>query len=313
MNAKHDRTQGVALARLTHDGVLRVAGADARAFLHGQLTNDIEHLPADRVRRAGWCTAKGRLLATLLVVPQADDFLLLLPRELVVSVMKRLRMFVLRAKATVDDDSERWEQFGLLGNGALQAFATQKGLEVPAAVHALARTQGAIVVRVEGDRARLLVPAGEAAALVERLGLRADAESHWMLEDIRMGLPQVVAATQELFVPQMLNFEAIAGLDFKKGCYPGQEIVARAQYRGQVKRHMRRARVAGSAAPAVGQDLFRDDLPGQACGTVVAVATLDGDSELLAVVPTGAAQGQPAVRLAPGGAALEWLPLPYAA
>ena len=312
MNANRENAQQVALARLTQDGVLRVAGADARAFLHAQLTNDIENLASDHVRRAGWCTAKGRLLATPLVVPQADDFLLLLPRELVNSVMKRLRMFVLRAKVTIEDDSGRWEHIGLLGEGALQTLSARMGVEIPAAVHALVRAHGAIVIRVEGDRARMLVAAGDVAALVERLGLRAVDESRWMMEDIRMGLPQVVAATQELFVPQMLNFEAIAGLDFKKGCYPGQEIVARARYRGQVKRHMRRARVAASAAPVVGQDLYCDDQPGQACGTVVAVAALDGDSELLAVVPTAAAQTQLPVRLAPGGTALEWLPLPYA-
>jgi len=291
---------------------MRVAGADARAFLHGQLTNDIEHLAPNQARRAGWCTAKGRLLATVLVVPQADDFLLLLPRELVASIMKRLKMFVLRAKVSVDDESERWAHYGVLGAGALQALEA-RDVQVPGEVRAVASSDTTIVVRVEGDRARILVPSDSSASLLERLGLREIDEARWALADIRMGVPRVVAATQDLFVPQMLNFEAVAGLDFKKGCYPGQEVVARAQYRGQVKRHMRRARVAPEAVPAVGQDLYCDEQSGQACGTVVAVAVADGEAEMLAVVPITAAQAQLPVRVSPGGPALEWLPLPYAA
>jgi folate-binding protein YgfZ len=310
MNAHNDRAQDVAIARLTQDGVIRVAGADARAFLHAQLTNDIEHLAADRVCRAGWCTAKGRLLATLLVVPQADDFLLLLPRELIAAVVKRLKMFVLRSKVTLDDESERWVQFGVIGAGALAA----QRIAVPSVLHGTLQSNAAIAIRVEGDRVRILAPAETASTLLDRLSLPTTAESRWLLEDIRSGVPQVVAATQELFVPQMLNFETVGGLDFKKGCYPGQEVVARAQYRGAIKRHMRRARFAGAEAPAVGQDLYCDDQPGQACGTVVAAAaTESGDGELLAVVPIAGSESRTLVRIAPGGAALEWLPLPYAA
>jgi folate-binding protein YgfZ len=276
------------------------------------LTNDVEHLAAGRVCRAGWCTAKGRLLATLLVVPQAADFLLLLPAELVGAVLKRLKMFVLRAKVTLDDESARWAQYGLLGAAALEWLAAQR-VQVPALLHATTHGERDIVIRVEGDRARILVPADAASSWVGGPGVRAVDEARWLLEDIRMGVPEVVAATQELFVPQMLNFEAVAGLDFKKGCYPGQEVVARARYRGQVKRHMRRARVTGGA-PAAGQDLYCDEPPGQACGTVVAVcAAENGASELLAVVPIAASESGTAVRVAPGGAALEWLPLPYAA
>jgi folate-binding protein YgfZ len=312
MNANSESGQDVAIARLTQDGTVRVAGVDARAFLHGQLTNDIEHLASNQARRAGWCTAKGRLLATVLVVPQADDLLLLLPRELVASVMKRLKMFVLRAKVTIEDESERWAQVGVLGAGGLQALAA-RNVQVPDKVLAVARSDATIVVRVEGDRARVLVPSDSAAAMLERLGLREVDESRWTLAEIRMGVPQVIAATQDLFVPQMLNFEAVGGLDFKKGCYPGQEVVARAQYRGQVKRHMRRARVAASAAPAVGQDLYCDDQSGQACGTVVAVGADGGETEILAVVSISSAQAQLPVRLSPDGPALEWLPLPYAA
>jgi folate-binding protein YgfZ len=314
MNASSDRREKVALVRLTREGVVRVAGADARAFLHGQLTNDIQSLAQDRVRRAGWCTAKGRLLATVLVLRDAEDFLLLLPTELVAGIVKRLRMFVLRSKVTVDDECARWAHYGLIGDGVDGVLAASK-IEFPdAALHAVARAEHSWFMRLEGGRVRVLVASDSASMEIDRLGLHGVDEARWTLEDIRAGVPQVVAATQELFVPQMVNFEAVGGLDFKKGCYPGQEVVARAQYRGQVKRQMRRARVADGTTPAAGQDLYCDDSPGQICGTVVASAAADGASELLAVVPIAADDTQgTTVRVSPGGAALEWLPLPYAA
>lgn len=310
MNAKDESAQDVAITRLTQDGVIRLGGADARAFLHSQLTNDIAHLAADRARRAGWCSAKGRLLATLLVVPLGEEFLLLLPEALVASMTKRLKMFVLRSKVTIENESADWAQYGVFGAGALDA----RSVQVPSELHAVVHGDGGIFIRVEGDRMRILAPADTGPALLERLDLPGAPESRWQLDDIRAGVPQVVVATQELFVPQMVNFEAVAGLDFKKGCYPGQEVVARAQYRGAVKRHMRRAHLAGAAAPAAGQDLYCDDQPGQPCGTVVAsAATESGDCELLAVVPIAASENRTPVRVTPGGAALEFLSLPYAA
>jgi tRNA-modifying protein YgfZ len=314
MNADNELREKVARARLTREGVLRVSGADARAFLHGQLTNDIASLAPDRVRRAGWCTAKGRLLATVLVLRDAEDFLLLLPRELVAGMVKRLRMFVLRSKVTIDDECERWAHYGLIGHGVDDVLAANT-IEVPdVALHAVARADGSWLMRLEGERVRVLVASDSESMPIDRLGLHSVDEARWTLEDIRAGIPQVVAATQELFVPQMVNFEAVAGLDFQKGCYPGQEVVARAQYRGQVKRHMRRARVADGTTPTAGQDLYCDDPPGQICGTVVTSAPADGASELLAVVPIASDEAQrTTVRLSPGGAPLEWLPLPYAA
>lgn len=308
---QNEAAKEFAYARLGREGVLHVAGDDARAFLHGQLTNDIEHLAPDRARLAGWCTAKGRLLATALVVPVESGFFLLLPRELVPLVAKRLRMFVLRAKVTLEDASERWAQFGLFGDAALPALAAQ-GVEIPDQAHAVVRAGDAIVVRVGADRARLLAPAPGPGALIERLGAAEADEARWQLEDIRMGLPQIVAATQDLFVPQMLNLEAIAAVDFKKGCYPGQEVVARAQFRGQVKRRMVRARMPAGATLTPGQDLFSDDQPGQPSGTVISAAPGNGGSELLAVIPTAAVEHQVPIRAAPDGPALEFLPLPYA-
>jgi len=239
-------------ARLSRYGLLSVTGDDAREFLHAQLTNDIRNLPADRAALAGWCSAKGRLLASFLVIPAPQGFLLQLARDLAAPVAKRLAMFVLRSKAKVADESERWAQDGLWD------------MDGPAEVS----WNGSIgTVRV-GERRYL-----QLGPLEEMKAASTAREEEWTLQEIRAGRPFITAATQDQFVPQMVNLEKLGAVDFQKGCYPGQEIVARAQYRGQVKRRMVQMR-----APA-GSDLR----PGQAFegGVVVDRA---GD-ELLAVMP----------------------------
>lgn len=238
-------------ARLNRYGLLVVTGADARAFLHAQLTNDISRLPADRSALAGWCTAKGRLLATMLVIPSADGFLLQLARDLAATVAKRLSMYILRSKVRIADESDAWAQYGVWDPASpLQGVAW------------------------EGDNVTVHVGTGRFLKLGKNLVLTPTiAEEAWSLEEIRAGRPLITAATQDQFVPQMVNLEALGGVDFQKGCYPGQEIVARAQYRGEVKRRMKRL-----PAPA-GAELK----PGQEFGGGVVVDAAAG--EVLAVVP----------------------------
>jgi folate-binding protein YgfZ len=244
-------------ARLTRYGLLCVTGTDARAFLHAQLTNDIEHLPADRAVLAGWCSAKGRLLASFLVVPAADGFLLQLARDLAAPVAKRLSMFILRAKVKITDESESWEQFGVWGTQFSNPEVSWRGKVV--------------TVRVGDARFLELAPRGEIQEPAN-----AD-EAQWALQEIRAGRPLITSATQDQFVPQMVNFEQIGAVDFKKGCYPGQEIVARAQYRGQVKRRMVHATAPAGVSLQPGAEFNG--------GTVVDVAPAESGSELLAVVP----------------------------
>jgi folate-binding protein YgfZ len=244
-------------ARLTRYGLLSVTGPDARAFLHAQLTNDIEHLAADRWALAGWCSAKGRLLASFIVVPSPQGFLLQLARDLAAPVAKRLAMFVLRAKVKISDETASWAQHGLWD-------ADITGPDV-------AWNGDVVTVRVEPRRYLQL---GPASALTQ--SPNAD-EVQWTLHEIRAGRPLITQATQDQFVPQMVNFEVIGGVDFRKGCYPGQEIVARAQYRGQVKRRLVHARAPAGVSLAPGQEFNG--------GTVVDVAPTDSGAELLAVVP----------------------------
>ena len=295
-------------AELKRLGMLSCTGDDAREFLHAQLTNDFSALAADRARYAGWCSAKGRLLANFLVVPQAQGFLLQLSRDLAPAVAKRLSMFVLRAKVKVTDASNEWTQFGLWGTGAAERLAAL-GMPVPTGDLVVAPDADAVVVRITQQHFVLLVKAAQR----DRVPGNSD-EGAWALEEIRAGRPLVVQATQDLFVPQMVNLERLGAVDFKKGCYPGQEIVARTQYRGVLKRRMVRARVAAAAA-APGNDLYADDLPGQASGTVVNAAPApEGGSELLAVVQISSLENAAAIRFgAADGPQLELLPLPFAA
>jgi tRNA-modifying protein YgfZ len=205
-------------ARLNRYGLLSVSGDDARDFLHAQLTNDIASLPAERAALAGWCSAKGRLLATFLVIPAPQGFLLQLARDLAPGVAKRLSMFVLRSKVKISDESDAWVQLGVWN--------------VEPSPSGIAWEDGRARVPVDEKRYLRLEPAGAVTS-----ACTGDEET-WYLQEIRAGRPLITAATQDQFVPQMVNLETLGGVDFQKGCYPGQEIVARAQYRGQVKRRM---------------------------------------------------------------------------
>ena len=238
-------------ARLTRYGLLSVTGKDAREFLHAQLTNDVLNLAPDRAVLAGWCSAKGRLLATFLVIPSPQGFLLQLARDLAPAVAKRLSMFVLRSKVTIADESDAWTQDGVWGMDWNKTGVTWEN--------------GRATVEVEKGRYLQLSPAPLAEPTAP--------ESAWTLQEIHAGRPFITGATQDQFVPQMVNLEKLGGIDFQKGCYPGQEIVARAQYRGQVKRRMVRLPAPAGVEIRPGQEFNG--------GTVVDSA----DGELLAVMP----------------------------
>jgi tRNA-modifying protein YgfZ len=236
-------------ARLNRYGLLVVTGADARDFLHAQLTNDIANLPADRAALAGWCTAKGRLLASMLVIPSADGYLLQLARDLALTVAKRLSMFIFRSKVKITDESEAWAQYGIWDDA----------LDVPG-------------VRWDGDVVTVRVAQDRFLRMGRTLSLTASKpEEAWTLEEIRAGRPLISAATQDKFVPQMVNFEALGAINFQKGCYPGQEIVARAQYRGEVKRRMARVQLPQGLQLKPGEEFQGGVIVDSAAGEALAV------------------------------------------
>ena len=216
-------------APLTDNALLSISGDDATAFLHGQFTNDVESLAVGAGQWNGWCSPKGRLLATFLLVRRAEGFLMMLPAELAPAIAKRLAMFVLRSKVTIRDATASHALWGVAGAGAVQA----------------ARKAADLVVPIDATRALAIAAAG---ATLD--GVPAGTTDDWALAMIHAGIPVITAATQDAFVPQMANFELVGGVSFRKGCYPGQEIVARTQYRGILKRRMARAHVEVDAAPA---------------------------------------------------------------
>ncbi|MSP97778.1 MAG: folate-binding protein [Betaproteobacteria bacterium] len=300
-------------ARLPQYATLAVTGADARAFLHAQLSNDIEHLAGDTARRAGYCSPKGRLLASFLVIPCADGFLLQVSRDIAATIAKRLSMYVLRSKVKLVDVSEARTQFGVWGRDSATLLASC-GVAVPVGPLQVTESPGSSVVCIAIAEERNLVLA--AAQFADSLGGRfAHVAAHWWtLAEVRDGLPTISLPTQDRFVPQMANFELIGGIDFKKGCYPGQEIVARSQYLGKLKRRMYRGETDApdTCAPMPGQDLFGSEP--QAVGEIVNVAPRPhGGYEFLAVMQMASVDGGGPLRIgASDGAAVRIASLPYA-
>ncbi|MGE5093691.1 MAG: YgfZ/GcvT domain-containing protein [Betaproteobacteria bacterium] len=272
------------VADLSHNALVRVSGDDAPAFLHAQFTNDVQSLPVAAAQWNGWCTAKGRLFATLLLFRRADGYLLMLPAEIAAAVAKRLGMFVLRSKVQIADVSEQWVRLGLAGTRAKDIVAGHWG-NVPAPLHAVER-DGVSCLALDDRRFLVLAPAAQAPDLWTVLSQRATPAGMdaWEWTGVQAGIPTIVAATQEAFVPQMANFDLVGGVSFHKGCYPGQEIVARTQYRGILKRRMARAHVEAPTAPKPGDSVYSQAFGEQAAGTVVqATPSPEGGFDLLVV------------------------------
>ena len=294
-------------------GLIQVDGAEAAAFLHGQLSSDIANLASDQLRRSGYCTPKGRLLADFLVFrnagADAPTYWLQTDRRLVTALVKRLSMFVLRAKVKLADVSEHYLQLGLWGTDAPTRLR-DAGCPVPEQVHSVVHQPGMWVAKLEGERF-LVIGSHETIEKLTPLTQSGTIDA-WNLADVFAGTARIVPETQDLLVPQMINFELVGGIDFRKGCYPGQEIVARAQYRGAVKRRMHRVSIDSMQRPAIASELFSGS-DGAAVGTLVTVAqTQSKGFEALAVVQAGSFDAGKSVHLnAPDGPALTLLDLPY--
>lgn len=274
---------------LSHVGLVEARGADALTFLTGQFTNDLRRLNADQSQLNGYCNAQGRLIALLRIYQHDTGFLVDVPKGLIEPLLKRLRMFVLRAQVSLEDVSERWARIGLAGTAAGGLIEQTLDIAAPQP-NGVARTSTSLVLSIPGPVPRFEVVAPN--DLAQRLWTswaptaKPSGAGAWRLLNIRSGLPEVASATSQEFIPQMLNLQAIGGVNFKKGCYPGQEIVARMQYLGKLKRRMYLGRCPDAAVPAPGDALYQGGQePGQKAGLVVcAEASPDGGVELLAVV-----------------------------
>lgn len=279
------------LAPLTHVSVIRCAGEDAQSFLHNQLTTDINHLKVGSAQYSAWCTAKGRMLASFIVIRTADGFLMVTASDLVPMLVKRLRMFVLRSKVEVDALDDALLLAGMAGASAGRVLV-QGALPAPTDPMTVAEFQGGWILRTHDDRYLIGLETQGAGEIWSRLSAMVTpvAGTVWRWLDIQSGLPWIRAATSEEFVPQMVGFDRLGGVSFHKGCYPGQEVVARTQYLGKVKRHLYRAQ--GTDSVAAGTPLFGEEDPGHPCGLVVDASTnVAGKMDVLAVIQESAVAG----------------------
>ena len=275
---------GNVIADLSHLGLIQVEGADAPTFLQGQVTSDIRQLDGSNSHYAGYCTPKGRMLALFLAFAQQDRIYLQLNGALLEPIMKRLKMYVLRSKAVITDASANIVRIGLAGE---QASASLRELfaQVPEKAHEFVTLENGALLRLPGPvpRYELFCDPVQATAIWTQLAQhhRPVGKSGWEWLEIQAGIPDITPQTQEAFVPQMVNLDSLGGISFKKGCYTGQEIVARTHYLGKVKRRMQLAHVDSSDAPQAGDALHTTD--GAEIGQVVRSAPApQGGHDILA-------------------------------
>lgn len=293
---------------LTHLGVIRVVGEDAVKFLQGQLTQDIALLDLLEARLAAFCNAKGRMQASFIVFKRShEEILLVCSRDILAATLKRLSMFVMRAKARLSDASADFSLYGLAGN-ALESIA---GGAHPA-WKKIDRGDANVVFLHPGagqPRALWCALANTPAPIGPHMAL---ALWHWL--EVQSGVAMITQPIFEAFVPQMLNYESVGGVSFQKGCYPGQEVVARSQFRGTLKRRAYLVHTEGT--PTLGQEVFHSHDADQPCGLVAAAAAnplpgFDGFDAIVSMQTSAAAEGRLTLGSATG-AALTLLPLPYA-
>lgn len=290
-------------AALPQYALLHFSGADAQAFLHAQLTCDVQALQPDTSTYGGYCTPKGRLLATFLLWRNADGYTMLLPLELAEPIRKRMSMYILRSKVKAEDLTTLYGCAGITGPDAAQTITALGGV-IPEQPHAAATVKGISVMHLPADRYLMVLPRAQLDAL------SAAASKLWDQLDIAAGIPFILPQTQEEFVPQTVNLDLIGGLSYTKGCYPGQEIVARTHYLGKLKQRMYRAQLASYAAP--GDKLYCADLGDQAGGRIVNSARMADDRhEVLAVLQTSNARTVQYHLGSLQGPTLTLLPLPY--
>ncbi len=289
-------TSATVLCDLSHEGLIRVSGKDSQLFLQGQLTNDIRDISENTHHLSGYCSPKGRLLALFRLSMRNSDYYLQLPRPLVEPTLKRLRMYVLRSQVTLDDASDELISFALCGADA-ELLLSKLLPELPKDTDEAVNINGISILRLYGQAPRFTLYGDLESmqqlwqALHKEGAVQAGCNVwHWL--EIHAGQPTVVNETIEAFVPQMLNLHLINGVSFKKGCYTGQEVVARMQYLGKLKRRMYLAHVESDKAPHQGDELFSpESVSGQGPGKIVAVAEAqEGGYDMLVVLEISSAE-----------------------
>jgi hypothetical protein len=316
-NPRADReaaTHATVMADLSQLAVLAFSGDDAGTFLQNQFTNDVRGLHPDTAQMNGFCSAKGRLLGNFLMWRSGGDFCLQLSGDIRDAVLKRLNMFILRAKVKGRDASDETVRLVVAGPAAEATVRVATGL-MPEDAMKVAQDAKALVVRLAHDKFVLSLPPDSAPAVWSSLSASARpvGAATWDWLRLTHGIPMIVAATVDQFVPQMVNFDLINSVSFQKGCYPGQEIVARTHYLGRLKRRMYLVHLDGDTVPAPGDNLYTAEMGDQASGMVVNAAPApDGGFDLLAVAQIESMNsGQPLHWKSIDGPVLTVKSLPY--
>jgi folate-binding protein YgfZ len=297
------------VAPLAHLGVIEVGGAEAATFLHQQLTSDVTHLADGAAQHSAWCSAKGRMLASFLVFRSGSNYQLQLSADLLPAILKRLQMFVLRSKVSIVEHPDARQIIGVAGPRAEEALHAA-GLAVPGAALSCVATADTLVIRLDSQRFEVLASSEAAPELWQALlaVARPVGTRVWQWLDVDAGLPLITGGTREEFVPQMANFDQLGGVSFHKGCYPGQEIIARTQYLGKVKRHLYRAH--SSTPIASGSKIYSPANTEHPCGMVVnAAAAPTGGYDALAIVQESFVAAADLEIAVPGGPHIDLQPL----
>ena len=299
------------LCDLSQFGTLHVSGDDAQSFLQNLLSNDIRNVDGTHAQISSFNTAKGRMLAVFTIWREGDDYLLQLPITILEAMRKKLSLYVLRAKVKINAASSERIALGISGIQATEILHEVLG-DLPQDHLSCLATGQVHVLKINDTRYQLHTTPQYAEELWT--AIRGDAQAVgsvcWDWLNIRSGIPVIMPKTQEEFVPQMANLDLIGGINFKKGCYPGQEIVARMHYLGKLKRRMYLAHLASDYVPQAGEELFSTDMAGQASGMIANAAPApNGGYDILAVIQTASVETS-TVRTA-SGVALEFLTLPY--
>ena len=296
------------VTKLTHLGVIRAAGADAATFLQGQLSQDVVGMGLDAARLAAFCNAKGRMQASFVTFKRKnaqgiEELLLVCCADILVQTLKRLTMFVMRAKVQLTDASADFALYGVAGTAINIGAGYARS---PWSRHDVDDTTNLFLYPGAGvERVLCCVPANLPPPAGKVLPLNA-----WNWLEVQSGIAMISLPIFEAFVPQMLNYESVGAVNFKKGCYPGQEVVARSQFRGTLKR--RAYVVHGSGGAVVGQEVFHSSSAEQPCGLVAACApNPSGGFDAIVSMQTSAATDGVLTVGGPQGSPLSILPLPY--
>ena len=309
---------GLVMCDLSQYATIKVNGEDAQNFLQNMLSSDVREASPQHAQISSLNSPKGRVLASLLVWCRQGDYYLYLPHSLCMVILKRLSMYVLRAKIKIEDVSRQQVILGLSGVGS-EALVQQAFGSVPQAIWAVEQHDQASVIRCDSQRFLINIAEQFAPIIWQKFAFSARAVNSpcWDWLNIRAGIPVILPNTQDQFVPQMVNLDLLGGVSFKKGCYPGQEIVARMQYLGKLKRrmylaHIPKNQVEGRVMPQPGDALCSADMVDQSCGMLVNVARApSGGCDLLAVVQNSSCETQQVHLQSLQGAVLQFLPLPY--